>query len=95
MKVRLEAARLLVQRSAWKLDRTRDNAIDASVTKLFASEALLVSAMATIRTLGGGGFMAEYEAERALRDAIGGTLYSGTNDIQREIIARHLGLPAQ
>ena len=95
MKVRLEAARLLVQRSAWRLERTREVALDASITKLFASEALLESAMDTVRTLGGGGFMAECEAERALRDAVGGTLYSGTNDIQRDIIARWLGLAAR
>jgi alkylation response protein AidB-like acyl-CoA dehydrogenase len=36
--------------------------------------------------------MAEYGAERALRDAVAGTLYSGTNDMQRNIIARWLGL---
>lgn len=92
MKVRLEAARLLVQRSAWDLDRSREVAMHSSIAKLFASEALLESAMDTIRTLGGNGFMAESEASRALRDAVGGTLYSGTNDIQRDIIARWLGL---
>jgi hypothetical protein len=92
MKVRLEAARLLVQRSAWRLDRSRESAMDASITKLFVSESLVTSAFDTIRTLGGNGFMAEYEAERALRDAVGGTLYSGTSDIQRNIIARWLGI---
>lgn len=92
MKVRLEAARLLVYRSAWKLDRTRDVALDASMTKLYASEALVTTALDTIRTLGGSGYMAETEAERALRDAVGGTLYSGTSDLQRDIVARWLGL---
>lgn len=92
MHVRLEAARLLTYRSAWRLDRARDVALDAATTKLFTSEALLQGAIDTIRTLGGNGFMREYEAERALRDAIGGTLYSGTNDMQREIIVRWLGL---
>ena len=36
--------------------------------------------------------MSEFETERDLRDAIGGTLYSGTSDIQRNIIAKYLGL---
>ena len=41
---------------------------------------------------GGYGYMTEYEIERDLRDAIGGTIYSGTSEIQRRIIARGLGL---
>jgi alkylation response protein AidB-like acyl-CoA dehydrogenase len=41
---------------------------------------------------GGYGYMTEFEIERALRDAIGGKLYSGTTEIQRRIIARGLGL---
>lgn len=91
MKVRLEASRLLVQRAASRLDR-RDVAIDASAAKLFVSESLVETALDAVRTLGGYGFMVEYDAERALRDAVGGLLYSGTNDIQRNIIARWLGL---
>ncbi len=92
MKVRLEAARLLTYRAAWRLGRSRESALDASITKLFASEALVDSALDTVRILGGSGYMAEYEAERALRDAVGGVLYSGTSDVQRNIIARWLGL---
>jgi alkylation response protein AidB-like acyl-CoA dehydrogenase len=42
--------------------------------------------------MGGYGYMAEFEVERDLRDAIGGTIYSGTSDVQRVIIARFLGL---
>jgi alkylation response protein AidB-like acyl-CoA dehydrogenase len=92
MKVRLEASRMLVYRAAWRLGRFRDVAIDASVAKLFASEALVQSALDSVRTLGGYGYMVEYDAERALRDAVGGILYSGTNDIQRNVIARWMGL---
>ena len=91
-KVRLEASRLLTYRAASKLDNDRKVGLDASIAKLFVSEAFVESAMDAIRTLGGYGFMAEYEAERALRDSVGGTLYSGTSDIQRNIIARWLGL---
>jgi alkylation response protein AidB-like acyl-CoA dehydrogenase len=92
MKVRLEAARWLAYRAAYRLDRARDVGLDASIAKLFVSEALVQSALDTVRTLGGYGFTIEYEAERALRDSIGSTLYSGTSDIQRNIVARWLGL---
>lgn len=92
MKVRLEAARLLVYRAAARLDRQRSASLDAAVAKLFASEALVQSALDTVQILGGYGFTTEYAAERVLRDAVGGTLYSGTSEMQRTIIARWLGL---
>lgn len=92
MKVRLEAARLLVYKAASRIDKARDNAMDASITKLFTSEALVTSAMDTVRTFGGYGIMVEYDVERFLRDSIAGTIYSGTNDMQRNIISRWLGL---
>jgi len=59
---------------------------------VFVSESLVQSAMDLVQILGGYGFTTEYEAERVLRDAIGSTLYSGTSEIQRNIIARWLGL---
>lgn len=92
MKVRLDAARLLVRHAAWRLGRSRDIAVDASGVKLFVSESLVHAALDSVRTLGGYGFMVEYDVERVLRDAVGGLLYSGTNDVQRNVIARWLGL---
>jgi len=92
MKVRLEAARLLVYRTAWRIGRGKNVSMDAAISKLFASESLLKTAMDTVQVLGGYGFMTEYEVERALRDAVGGTIYSGTSEMQRNIIARWLGL---
>jgi alkylation response protein AidB-like acyl-CoA dehydrogenase len=92
MKVRLEAARLLLYRAAWKLGERKSVSMDASITKLFVSESLLKTALDTVQVLGGYGFMTEYEVERALRDATGSTIYSGTNEMQRNIIARWLGL---
>jgi alkylation response protein AidB-like acyl-CoA dehydrogenase len=92
MKVQLEAARLLAYRSAWRLDNTRNASLDASMTKLFVSESLLEAALATVHLHGGYGYMAETEVERALRDAVGSTIYSGTSEMQRNIIARWLGL---
>ena len=92
MKVQLEAARLLVYRAAWRLDHARNASLDASITKLFVSESLVAAALAAVQVHGGYGFMTEYEVERALRDAVGSTIYSGTSEVQRNIIARWLGL---
>lgn len=92
MKVQLEAARLLTHRAATRLGTSRAASLDAAITKLFVSETLVKSALDTIQLHGGNGFMVEYEVERALRDAVGSTLYSGTSEMQRNIIARWLGL---
>jgi alkylation response protein AidB-like acyl-CoA dehydrogenase len=92
MKMHLEAARLLTYRAAWRLDRVRNASLDASITKLFVSESLVKTALATVQVFGGYGYMADYEVERALRDSVASTIYSGTNEMQRNIIARWLGL---
>jgi alkylation response protein AidB-like acyl-CoA dehydrogenase len=92
MKVQLEAARLLVYRAASRLVTARSVSPDASIAKLFVSESLVRSALDAVQLHGGYGFMVEYEVERALRDAIGSTIYSGTSEMQRNIIARWLGV---
>lgn len=92
MKVQLEAARLLVYRAASRLGTSRSASLDAAITKLFVSESLVKAALDTVQLHGGNGFMVEYEVERALRDAIGATVYSGTSEMQRNIIGRWLGL---
>lgn len=92
MKVRLEASRLLSYNAATRLDKARDVAIDASMTKIFVSEALVQTALDTVQIFGGNGFTTDYEVERSLRDSIGGKIYSGTNEIQRNILAKWLGL---
>jgi alkylation response protein AidB-like acyl-CoA dehydrogenase len=92
MKVMLEAARLLVYKAAWRLDQARNAPLEGSIAKLFVSESLVKTAMDTVQVFGGNGYMTEYEIERALRDAIGSTLYAGTSEVQRNIIARWLGL---
>lgn len=92
MKTQLEAARLLTYRAAWRLGNARSASLDAAMTKLFVSESLVQSALATVQIHGGYGFMTETEVERALRDAVGSTIYSGTSEMQRNIIARWLGL---
>jgi alkylation response protein AidB-like acyl-CoA dehydrogenase len=92
MKVRLETARLLLYKVAWLKKMGKSAVMEAAMAKLHLSECFVQSSMDAIRTLGGYGYMTEFEVERDLRDAIGGTIYSGTSDIQRNIIARLLGL---
>jgi alkylation response protein AidB-like acyl-CoA dehydrogenase len=92
MKIRLEASRLLAYQAASRIGRTHRNSLDASIAKVYVSDALVKTALDTVQVLGGYGYLTEFEAERALRDAIGGPLYCGTNEIQRNIIAAWLGL---
>ncbi len=92
MKVRLETARLMLYKVAWLKKIGKSAVMEAAVAKLYLSECYVQSSMDAIRTLGGYGYMTEFEVERDLRDAVGGTIYSGTSDIQRMIIARLSGL---
>jgi len=92
MKVRLETARLILYKVAWLKQSGKPAIMEAALAKLYLSESFVQSSLDAVRTYGGYGYMTETAVERDLRDAIGGTLYSGTSDIQRVIIARWLGL---
>lgn len=92
MKVQLEAARLLIYKAASGLDRSREVSLDASIVKLFISESLVHATLDAIQIHGGHGYRTENEVERTHRDAIGSTLYSGTSEMHRNIIASWLGL---
>jgi alkylation response protein AidB-like acyl-CoA dehydrogenase len=92
MKVRLEAARWLVYRVAWLKQQGKSAVLDAAIAKLAASESLIQTCLDAIQIHGGYGYMTEFGVERDLRDSISGTIYSGTSEIQRNIIAAMLGL---
>lgn len=92
MKVRLETARLLLYKVAWLETKGQSAHIEAAMAKLHLSEVFVQSSLDAIRIHGGYGYATEFEVERDLRDAVGGTIYSGTSDIQRNIIARFLGV---
>jgi alkylation response protein AidB-like acyl-CoA dehydrogenase len=92
MYVRLEAARLMIYRVAWHKQQGRSAPAEAAAAKLFASEAWVRSGQDAIQTHGAWGYLKDAGIERDLRDAIAGTIYSGTSEIQRVIIARMLGL---
>ena len=70
----------------------RDAMLDAALLKLHLSESFIASSLDAVRTHGGTGYLTEYDVERDLRDAVGGVLYAGTSDIQRNVIAKLLGL---
>jgi len=92
MKVRLEAARWLVYRVAWMKQRGKSAVLDAAIAKLFVSEGLVQSCLEAVQIHGGNGYMTEFGLERELRDSVSSTIYSGTSEIQRNIVAAWLGL---
>jgi hypothetical protein len=92
MYLRVEAARLLVYRAAWLGQQGGPALAEAAAAKLFASEAWVASSLDAIQVHGAYGYMKESGIERDLRDAVAGTIYSGTSEIQRVILARMLGL---
>jgi alkylation response protein AidB-like acyl-CoA dehydrogenase len=92
MKVRMETARLVLYKVAWMKQAHGKATMDAAIAKLYLSESWVRSCLDAIQIYGGYGYTTEYELERDLRDSVASTLYSGTSEIQRNIIARYLGL---
>jgi alkylation response protein AidB-like acyl-CoA dehydrogenase len=92
MKVRLETARLLIYKVAWLKSRGKRASMESAMAKLYVSECMVQSGLDAIQIFGAYGYMAETGVERDLRDAVGGTIYSGTSEIQRMIVARYMGL---
>ncbi|MFO0837799.1 MAG: acyl-CoA dehydrogenase family protein [Phycisphaerae bacterium] len=92
MKLRYETARMLVYKIGWLKSLGRNAELDVALAKLHTAESYVKNCLDAIQIHGGYGYMTEFELERDLRDAVGSTLYSGTTEIQRNIIARRLGL---
>jgi L-prolyl-PCP dehydrogenase len=92
MRLRLETARLLLYQQAWRKSRGRSSPLDAAMVKLHLSECFVQSSLDALQIHGGYGYMSEYELEREVRDAMASRIYSGTSEIQRNIIAAFLGL---
>lgn len=92
MSVRLETASLLVRKYAWKKDRGEDAATEASMAKVHVAECFIQNSMAAVQVFGASGYAVETGLERDLRDSVGATIYSGTSEVQRNILARRLGL---
>ncbi len=88
MRVHLDAARLLTMRAAWRKDRGLPFSREAAMAKVFATEAAVRACNEAVQIHGGYGYTREYPAERHLRDARATTIYEGTSEIQRIVIAR-------
>lgn len=92
MATEIELARTLVHKAAWLKDQGQPYGKIAGMAKLFASEAAVRAADQAIQIHGGYGYIREYPVERFYRDAKLLEIGEGTSEIQRLVIARHLGL---
>ncbi|MGW7533018.1 acyl-CoA dehydrogenase family protein [Amycolatopsis sp. NPDC054798] len=93
MKVRLELARLALYKVAWRKREGHLAPLDSAIAKLAISESHLSSMLDAVQLHGARGYLTEFGVERELRDALGGTIYGGTSEIQRDIVASLLGVP--
>ena len=95
MKTSIDAARLLVWRAAWMASNgKRFESAEGSMSKLFAGETAIKVTGDAMQILGGNGFTREYPVERMARDARIYTIFEGTSEIQRLVIARTIsGMP--
>lgn len=89
-KAELDAAQLLTYRAAWLADQGRPYSKEASMAKLFASEAASRACNKSIQVHGGYGYTREFHVERHLRDAKICEIGEGTSEVQRMVIAKHL-----
>ncbi|MEK6577468.1 MAG: acyl-CoA dehydrogenase family protein, partial [Nitrospirota bacterium] len=90
MATEIEAARWLTYRAACMRGKGQEYAKEASMAKLYASEMVNRAAYKAVQIHGGYGYIKDYPVERYYRDARVTTLYEGTSEIQRLVIAREL-----
>ncbi len=92
MLTEVEHAKLMVLRAAWEKDVGRDFAMTASLAKLYSGEMSRRVVNEAVQIHGGYGFMEEYPVSRFYRDQKINEIGEGTNEVQRMIIARQIGL---
>ncbi len=88
MATQIEAARLLVLKSAWLKDQGEDYDLASSMAKLYASEVAMKQTVEAVQIHGGYGYVKEYHVERLMRDAKITQIYEGTSEVQRIVISR-------
>ena len=86
----LEAARLLLLNAAFKKEQGRYFAKEASMAKVFATESANRACYSALQMLGGYGYTKDFPVERYARDARITTIYEGTSEVQRMVIAREI-----
>lgn len=92
MKMDAELGKLILYHAASLKDRRKRVMLESSIAKLFISECLKQACIDAVQLRGGYGYMTEFEVERELRDSVVSTIYSGTSEMQMNIIARFAGL---
>ena len=90
MKIEVDGARLLTLRAAWLHERGEATPALLSAAKLYATETANRACYTALQLMGGVGYTLEYPLERYARDARVTSIYEGTSEIQRVIIAREL-----
>ena len=90
MAMKIEAARLLVWQSAWKIDRGDRNTKEAAFAKAFAADTAMEVALNAVQVFGGYGYSREYPVEKLMRDAKIFQIYEGTSQIQRLIVSKEI-----
>jgi len=88
MATEIEAARLLVYKSAWEKDQHLDYGTSSAMAKLYASKVAMEATVEAVQIHGGYGFVKEYHVERLMRDAKITQIYEGTSEVQKIVIAR-------
>ena len=86
MKVAIEIARLMLYKIAWLKDKKRSAYLEASIFKLFVSENYIKTCKDAMQIFGAYGYTKEYGIEREMRDALACSIYSGTNEMQKNTI---------
>jgi len=92
MQVALEVAQQYAYKSAWLLDHRKNISKEAAITKLFVSNSVKQFMLQALQIFGGYGYITEYGIEQEVRDSLSATIYSGTSEIQKNIIASNLGI---
>jgi L-prolyl-PCP dehydrogenase len=92
MKVALEVSRSYAYKAAWSLDHKINVRENASIAKLFVSTSTRDFMLKAMQVFGGYGYITDYGIEQEVRDALASTIYSGTSEIQKNIIVSHLDI---
>lgn len=90
MGMRVEAARLLTHKAAYKAAQGEKNSLESAYAKTFAADTAMWAATEAVQVFGGRGYHEEYPVEKLFRDAKVLQIYEGTNEVQRQIMVREL-----
>ncbi len=95
LEIQIEAAWALTLKAAWRISRGEDALKEITMAKLLAAETYVKTAEAGMQVMGGYGYNMEFDMQRHFRDARAATVAAGTSQIQRNLIAAHMGLKVQ